>query len=378
MPGIASSSDLLELSALEVSALAGAVEVVGADGTVKTDFLVLPYGDPIEARDGRKWILRAGDLAARVLAATRELLGATEMMIDYDHQAAYAAEGNGNRAEAAGWVKGSSLRAEADGIHLTVDWTDEAKAALAARKYRYISPDFRFAKASGEVTRIVRAGLTNSPALDLPALAHLRSGATPGEEMAKTLTFSAASMVALAAALAIKPDELDETKALAAITDLAKAKPDTAALAAIRSELELNADADEAVAIAAIRGLGKATAPDPSKFVPKEGYDQLAARLSTIEEARVLASVDQAVADGKITPAMKDWATKLGKSDEPALAAFIAQQVPFAGADVKVQGDPKPEKGKLTAEEKAICSLTGLSEVNFLKARDGAPAEEAA
>ena len=371
MPGIASSSDLLELSALEVSALAGAVEVVGADGTVKTDFLVLPYGDPIEARDGRKWILRAGDHAARVLAATRELLGATEMMIDYDHQAAYAATGNGNRAEAAGWVKGSSLRAEADGIHLTVDWTDEAKAALAARKYRYISPDFRFAKASGEVTRIVRAGLTNSPALDLPALAHLWSGATPGEEMAKTLTFSAASMVALATALAIKPDELDETKALAAIVELANERT---ALAAVRSELELDADADEAVAIAAIRQLGKAAAPDPSKFVPKAGYDELAARLSTIEEIRVLASVDQAVADGKLAPSMKKWAIDLGKSDEPALAAFIAAATPFAGAGTTVQGEPKTEKGKLTAEEKAICSLTGVSETDFLKTRD----EEAA
>lgn len=355
----------------EAAALAAAVEVVGADGTVKTDFLVLPYGDPIEARDGRKWILRAGDHTARVLAATRELLGATEMMIDYDHQAAYAAEGNGNRAEAAGWVKASALRAEADGIHLTVDWTDEAKAALAAKRYRYISPDFRFAKATGEVTRIVRAGLTNSPALELPALAHLRTGATPGEDM-KSLTFCAASMAVLATALAIKPDELDETKALAAIVDLAKAKGDTAALTAIRAELEIDADADEAVAIAAIRDLGKAGAPDPKAFVPKSMFDDVNARLGKIEEGRVLASVDAAVAAGKITPAQKAWAIDLGKSDEAALATFIAQAVPFAGADPKVQGDPKPEKGKLTAEEKAICSLTGVSETDFLKTRDGA------
>jgi phage I-like protein len=362
------SAPLQAFVATEAAALAAAVEVVGADGAVKTDFLVLPYGDPIEARDGRKWILRAGDHAARVLAATRATLGGTAMMIDYDHQAAYAADGVGNRAEAAGWV--SDIRAEADGIHVTVDWTDDARAALAARKYRYISPDFRFSKASGEVTRVIRAGLTNSPALDLPALAHVR-GATPGEvpDM-KTLTLASTALTALAAAFAVKPDELDEAKVLACVADLVKARDgNAAALASLRTELKLDADADEAAVLAAVQSVAKAGAPDPSKFVPKAGYDELAARLSAIEEARVLASVDQAVADGKIAPSMKQWAIDLGKKDEPALAAYIAGSVPFAGA-ATIKGEPKIEKGKLSAEEKAICTMMGVSDADFLKTRD--------
>jgi len=353
----------------EAAALAAAVEVLGADGAVKTDFLVLPFGDPIEARDGRKWILRAGDQAARVLAATRETLGGTAMMIDYDHQAAYAADGVGNRAEAAGWV--SDIRAEADGIHVTVDWTDDARAALAARKYRYISPDFRFARSSLEVTRLVRAGLTNSPALDLPALAHQR-GATSGEDPdMKTITIG---LAALATALALKQDGLDEAAVLASINLLTEGKDGAeTALAAVRKELKLAADADEGAVLAAVQSASKAGSPDPSLFVPKAGYDELAARLSAIEEDRVLASVDAAVAAGKIAPAMKQWAIDLGKKDEPALASFIAQAAPFA-ADATVHGDPKPEKGKLSVEEKAVCSMTGVSEADFLKTRD----EEAA
>ena len=41
---------------------------------------------------------------------------------------------------------------------------------LKAREYRYISPAF-FHKPDGTVMRIEGAGLTNYPALDMPALA---------------------------------------------------------------------------------------------------------------------------------------------------------------------------------------------------------------
>lgn len=356
-------------SGTEHAALAAAVEVVGADGRVRTDFLVLPYGDPIEARDGRKWILRAGDHADRVLAATRALLGSTAMMIDYDHQAAYAAEGQGNRAEAAGWV--SDIRAEADGIHVSVDWTDDARAALAARRYRYISPDFRFSKSTGEVTRLVRAGLTNSPALDLPALAHVR-GAVAGEDPdMKTLTLSGTALAALATAFAVKPEELDEAKVLAGLAALTTARDaDAKALAAVRSQLKLADTADEGAVLAALQSASGAAEPDPSKFVPKAGYDEVAARLSVLEAARVTGMVDDAVKAGKIPPSMRDWALALGKSDEAALAQYIENVVPLA-AGATIQGNPKPERGKLSDEERAMCAATGVTEAEFLASRDG-------
>lgn len=355
----------------EEAAYAAAIEVVGADGQVKTDFLVLPFGDPIQARDGRSWIMRDRGHAERVLAATRETLGSTDMMIDYDHQAAHASDGKGNRAPAAGWVK--NLRIEDDGIHVTVDWTEGAQAALASREYRYISPDFRFAKASREVTRLVRAGLTNSPALDLPALAH-RKDVSPGEDLKmKTITISCAALCT-ALALAIKPDDLDEAALLSAIGDLKTGKDGSeAALASVRKQLQLAEDADEGVVLAAIQTAANAGEPDPTKYVPKQGYDELAGRLKTLEEDKVLASVDDAVAAGKIPPSMKAWAIDLGKKDEAALASYIAQATPFA-AGKTVDGKIEPDKGKLSEEEKAICAMTGLSEADYLKTRD----EEAA
>lgn len=360
------------LSANEGAAIANAVEVVGADGAVRDQFLIMPFGNPFKARDGRSWILRDRDHAEQVLAMSKDFWAGTEMMIDYDHQAAYAADGVGNTAPAAAWVK--SLSIGDDGISAQVEWTAPARAALEKREYRYISPDFRFAKKTGEVTRIVRASLTNSPALDLPALAHIRTGAPAGEEpdMTKILLVAAS----LATALSIPVEGLDETKVLAAIDELKTGKTGSdTALAAIRAELEIDADADQAVAIAAIRTRGSAEV-DPSKYVPKAGFDDLASRLKTLEEGKVLASVDEAVAAGKIAPAMKDWAIDLGKKDALALASFIEKSVPFAGA-AQVKGDPKSEKGKLSDEERAMCAAVGVSEAEFLKSRDGETKEAA-
>ena len=104
-----------------------------------------------------------------MLALTRVTLGNIDMLVDYDHASELAAPEGKGRALAAGWIK--NLRAESDGIWGTIEWTPQAKAELAARQYRYISPYFRVNKTTREVTRLVSAGLTNTPNLDLPALA---------------------------------------------------------------------------------------------------------------------------------------------------------------------------------------------------------------
>lgn len=179
------------------------------------------------------------------------------------------------------------------------------------------------------------------------------------------------ALASVATALGLPSAEgLDEAKVLAAIGVL-KAGKDTAetALAAVRNELELGDDATSETVLASIQSAKKAGDPDPSKFVPKAGYDDLASRLARLEEDKVLASVDQAVADGKLPPAMKDWALALGKKDPAELHAYLGKAVPFQGG-ATIKGDPAPEKGKLTDEEKAICAMMGVTEADFLKTRD--------
>ena len=357
----------------EEAALCMTALALDGEGKAPREIKLLPFGNPIPTRDGRgPYILTDRAHAERVIASSKARLAGCDFVLDYDHQSALAAvEGVGGQAKAAAW--GKALEVRDDGIWLTgVEFTPAGEAALAAREYRYLSPWFYVDKATRLVTWIRNAGLTNLPNIDLPALAHQVSGAPAGEvpDMSK-ITLALAS---LATALAIPAEGLDEAKVLAAIDQLKAGKDGAeAALASVRTDLGLAADADGETVLAAVQTAKAAGAPDPTKYVPKDGFDQLQARLTALEEDKVLASVDKAVIDGKIPPSMKDWAVSLGKKDPGELAAYIDKAVPFGGGG-QINGNPQPKKGELSAEERAICSMTGVSEAEFLKTRD----EEAA
>lgn len=346
--------------------LASAIEVApGTDGEVSRRIKLLPYGT-FAGRDGRgPWTLEPGAHAEQVIATTRAFYRDTDMMVDYDHQSALAAvPGVGGTAKAAGWIKLDTLSAEGDGIWAQVDWTPDAEAALRSREYRYHSPFFFAVPDEGRVTRIRNSGLTNSPNLELPALAAVQPGvATKGKSMTQIALAPLVSALALSASAG-------EAEVLAAIGGLKqKADAGDALLAGSRTTLGLAAAADGEAVLAAIGQAKASGTPDPSQYVPKAGFDELKARLDRLDEDRVLATVDQAVEKGKLPPSMRGWAINLGKKDEGELNAYLGLAPAFVGG-ATVTGDPTPEKGKLTDEEAAICSMLGLSEADFLKTRD--------
>ena len=355
---------------LEEPVLCTSAITLGADGKPPREIKLLPFGDPMASRDGRIFKLVDRPHAERVIAASKARLAGCDFVLDYDHQSALAAvEGVGGKAPAAAWGKDLELRA--DGIWLTgIEYTPAGEAALAAREYRYLSPWFYVHPETRMATWIRNAGLTNSPNLDLPALAHQEQRSSGEVPDMKTIP-----LASLCAALALAADTATEASVLAAIEQLKTDKSGgEAALASVRKGLGLGEEADEASVLASITAAKATGAPDPTKYVPKAGYDELAGRLSKIEEDRILASVDAAVTSGKITPAMKGWAIELGKKDEAALASYLDKVVAFGGA-VQLGGKvPAPEKGKLTTEEAAICAMTGVSHADFLKTRE----EEAA
>jgi phage I-like protein len=125
----------------------------------------LPAGH-FTAVDGRGPFVN--DDPEQIVAASIAKMPPAGLVLDYDHSTDLAAP-EGRPAPAAGWLKG--LKVQDSAIFARVEWTEEAAAAIKAKKYRYVSPVFEHSK-DGRVERILRAALTNNPALiNLPAIA---------------------------------------------------------------------------------------------------------------------------------------------------------------------------------------------------------------
>lgn len=292
---------------------------------------LLPAG-MFAARDGRgPW--NAADPAA-IIEQSRRYAGTRLIPVDYEHQTDHAPE-NGKPAPAAGWIKG--LQARADGVWGLVEWTAPALASLDAKQYRYLSPVFNHTPA-GEVTRILRAALTNNPALNqLTALA--RAGNTmqtiPPDQMLNQLR----------EALGLTP-EVDFPAVLAKIQELT-----TAACAAN---------------------------PDPAAFVPIGLFQATAAELQALklqgDEKAATAAVDELINGAHLLPHWRDWSISLCRANKPAFEKFVKEVSPFFAALRGSQtGGLSPERrGVYTQEqvdeaEVAICRALGHSQEDVIK-----------
>ena len=310
--------------------------------------LLLPTGR-VDARDGRRW---TNPDPAGVVDRSLAVAGATQLVVDYEHQTDLAGQ-NGQRAPAAGWI--TALTATAAGIRASIRWTEQALAHLRAREYRYISPVFKYDKA-GRVLTILRAGLTNSPALDLPALASTRGGDTMHEKLLQLL-----AMFGLTGETAADEAALDTALAKAgALADAASAERTATAKA-----LGLAEDADHEAVVAKATALAAGTI-NPGEYVPMGEFKAVAAQLKTLQDetaaAKATAAVDAAIRSGKVTPAQRDWALGYAKADPNGFTAYLAAQ-PVIVAPGARQGDnlPADPDAALSADELAVCTAMGLT-----------------
>lgn len=348
----------------DVAVIASALALPVQDGAPAKRFRIVPFGS-FKGRDGRgPWHLKDKAHAEQVIAATKAFLNGVEMLVNYDHQSEYAAvPGVGGVAKAAGWINPDTLEVGSDGIYASAEWTAPAEAALQAREYRYYSPHFRARPGTGELTRIINVGLTNSPNIEVSALASQDPGASPAEGTAMSI----AKLLSVAAltALGLTAKSEDEA-AINAIDKLTEGKNgDAAILASVRTRFKLADDAGEEAVLAAIETAAAAGEPDPSKFVPIAVVTDIQKQLGELQEDKVLACVDGAIKVGKLTPAQKDWALKLGRKDISELNSYLATAPVFEGGKV-VDGKPGAETSKLTEEERVVCSVMGWSEEDFL------------
>ncbi len=289
----------------------------------------------------------------------------TSLLVDYEHQTLAAAK-NGKPAPASGWVTNLVYK-KGQGIFAQVAWTKTAQAYIDAGEYRYVSPVFTFDRETGEITRILHIALTNSPALDGMLAVAAR------EEILKTMeknTMKDSSkdfFVRLCTELSL-PETANEEEIIVAIKDLVKSKAKEQPVAASYkqpSSTNLNSVSQEQgepmVPLSVLTALQHEMADKSALFVQK-------ARES--DEQALTNSIQSALADGRLTKSLEDWAYKLGRTDRATLDSYLYSAKPIAALTTmqttSMQTQQTATNSSLSEEDKYAARQLGISDTDFV------------
>ncbi|GGA82439.1 hypothetical protein GCM10011491_07320 [Brucella endophytica] len=248
-----------------------------ADAAVPEWLHVLPLGE-FSGVDGRG-PYRNDDPGALISRFHEE---GRKLAVDENHSTDLAAK-KGFSAPARGWIV--ELQKRDDGIWGRVEWTPEGRALMQSKAYGYVSPVFiSAAKAPLVVRKLLRVALTNDPNLtSLKALHSARKG----------------------------PD-MDHEQLLSAL----------------RTALDLGAEADGAAILDAVNKLSQSRhSADPAQFVPIAMFQATVAELnklrSGISQENAERIADAAIRNGKLLPFMRDWAVNLCQANKAAFDDFL-------------------------------------------------------
>lgn len=328
-------------------------------GEAPPSILLIPAGR-VESRDSRpSWL---NDKPEQAISASDALEMTAGLPIDYDHGTDLAAP-KGLPAPAAGWIK--KLRVQDGAIWGDVEWTEPGAKAVAQGEWKYISPVFDYDKKSRRITCVLRAALTNNPALFDTAIASndgINSIATEddmdGDEFKKKM----------AAMCGLKEDCSFEDLHDAAKKRLA-AKPKGKAKAADDDAGEDDGEDDAATASRLIA---------TGKVVSQDKFAEALTELNTLKSARArdlaTAKVDAAITrDHKLLVSQRDWAIGYCMNDEKGFDEFLSKQVPMHLDRETVRGTPTPGKDgepALThAERQVVNYLTSVTPAEMVAAR---------
>lgn len=326
-----------------------ALDAPPPDRAVPQRLRVIPAGE-FRSVDGRgPWRV---ENAAEVIAAS--LARMARLPIDENHSTQIAAQAGG-AGPARGWI--TRLAAEADGIWADVEWTEAGRALLADGAYAYISPVMAHTK-DGRVLSLRSVALTNQPAV--PELSLLTANDEDDD----------VDLQALRAALGLA-DTADEAAILAAATDArAGAAAHQVALTRIATAAGLAAanGADELVAALTAR----AAAGDPAELARRVVVleTQLTANTTAQTRREAEALVDGAIRGGKPISALRDhFISRCCAGQMEAVTAELAALPSINAGGIIRAPEGDGQVTSLTAQEKDVARLTGVSEELMLKAK---------
>jgi phage I-like protein len=307
------------------------------EGDIPARVELIPATTVVTGRDGRKW---KNSKPKQVAINSNARL--PSLPIDENHSTDLAAP-RGGASPALGWM--SNVCADENGaIWADVEWTERGRDALAKKEYRYISPVF-YSDERGEINCILRAALTNTPNLQLPAL---------NSEQPGNITTEDCMDKELCAALGLA-ETATVNDALAAIERLKTAQnaERNIDLAAYAPRVELNTALERAVS------------------AEKQVAELNAACLKKEAEA----AVDAAIKAGKIPPALKDTYINMCAT-QAGFEQFkdIATKTPtiIGGGAQAPEGTPPAAGGgvAMNSEDAAFAAAAGYSVEEWKKLKE--------
>ncbi|SNS05741.1 Mu-like prophage I protein [Humidesulfovibrio mexicanus] len=325
---------------------------------------LLPAGPDVVGVDGRRWLFDQVGMVSVLNAFARR---AQPLVIDWEH-ATELRGAAGLEAPASGWIR--ELQDRGGELWARVEWNARAAEQIRNREYRYISPVFTFQKSSGRVAEVVSAGLTNVPNLRLTALNRESQDSNQEDDMPLKL---------IAKALGLD-DGATADQILTATNSLkAKAEQTSAVPVALCRALGLAETATPESAVQIVSGL-KTQSLDLTRFVPRADYElatnrandaeaRLKAQADAQAEAEINGLVDQAVKDGKVAPASKDFylAACRQQGGVEEFKKFLGT-APVIAPDKTVQREVGADgAAKLTDVEQAMCKVLDLDPKDYAK-----------
>ena len=314
---------------------------------------LIPVG-PFRTADGRPPFV-LDDPAAVIATSFQHAAGGKVLPIDFDHRS-FAEQGSAD-SRAAGWI--TALEVEGDRIMASVEWTDEGRAALASRSYRFISPVFK-SWPDGRVALIEGAGLVNNPAL--PQIRQLAS---------KEIQMDLAKEIGIKLGLpADQPAEI-----VARVVTLLGVETQ---LASILAAGKVTGSGEDAARQICARLTDKSAEPDPAKFVPMASFTELQTQFASLQKQvgddKVEAALQLARDEGKLVPADEEWIRNLASrslKDFEAWRKTAPVRVDMSGKRQLAGREPpaKTASDGLDALERQVASKMGVSQEDFLKTR---------
>ncbi len=354
-----------------------------------------------------------------------------ELPIDYHHASVYAGR-DAPRAPAAGWIREMELRGPDEGgqpgpgrsdgeanrepsgggdaeLWARVEWTDEARQAIAERRYRYLSPVFRWNRpdrVTGETVpmHIPSVALTNTPFLtELQSLNEQGAGDSPGtvptpgtaggddmdllKAIAKALGRKPAAVAralglatdAGQAAKKLEAGDIDNEAVARAVMKLAGGDEDddSGDLAKVARALGLEPGADAREIRARVLELrspgstvnGLRQALDLAEDA--DASDVLGAIQELKQDSRrrqAESMVNSAIEEGKIMPSQRDFYLNSAMRDPEATRMCLENMPALVEPGLNTSEPPAPG-GTLTESERSVCRQLGIDEETYLQNR---------